>query len=154
MTIYIIFSGCYSDWQVHGYMTDKTEAEKYCALKNSKGGNWGNDYYIIELNHIYADVKDVRLKHYHIVVFDFDEGMRNTPDQYEYYTGETWEPKITYNVFKDGNGWIKYEFTCDGRKKAEKIAQDKYYQFLEYKTKYGIEKAAEMVGAKKSYSAV
>lgn len=150
MTIYIIVSGEYSDWQVHGYMTDRVEAEKYCALKNQKGGGaWGDDYYVISIDHINADVKDVRIKYYHTVIFDFGEGMRDEPDRYRYYVGEDWEPEIIYNVYGNSGGWIEYGLTCDSRKKAEKIAQDKYYQFMEYKGKFGIEQAAKLMGAKR-----
>lgn len=32
--MYGIFSGCYSDWHVHGYFKDIELANKFCALKN------------------------------------------------------------------------------------------------------------------------
>ena len=148
--IYGIFSGAYSDWNIHGYMNDRDEAEKYCALKNKQNNNdsWGR-YYIIEINHINANVKDVKLKYYHTVVFDFGDGMRDEPDRYEYYIGEKREPSARYNTFKNGCGWVAFHFDCDTREKSEKIAQDKYYQFLAYKSEFGIEKAAELMNIKK-----
>ena len=90
--IYGIFSGAYSDWQIHGYMIDKDEAEKYCALKNKDSDDWDN-HYIVNIDNIHADVKDVKLKYYHEVVFDFNDGMRNEPNRYEYYIGKDRKPK-------------------------------------------------------------
>ena len=151
-TIYGIFSGAYSDWNIHGYMTDRDEAEKYCAFMNKKYNNNNNDwdsYYIMDINHIRANVKDVKLKYFHTVVFDFDTGMRNEPDRYKYYIGEDKEPFNKYNTFRGGGGWVSFYFNCDSREKAEKIAQDKYYQFLAYKSELGIEKAAELMNMKK-----
>ena len=150
--IYGIFSGAYSDWQVHGYMTNREDAEKYCALKNSNHDDddyFYNDYYIVNINHMYTDIEDVELKYYHEVIFDFDEGMRDEPNRYDYYIGEKREPSAKYNTFKNGSGWVSFDFNCETRKKAEKIAQDKYYQFLAYKSEFGIKKAAELIGASK-----
>ena len=145
-TIYGIFSGAYSDWQIHGYMTDRNEAEKYCALKNKENDDeWGR-YYVIDINNIYADVKDVKLKYYHEVVFDFNKGMRNEPDRYEYYIGEDKKPTNRCNIFRHGDGWICFCLNADSREKAEKIAQDKYYQFLAYKSDFGIDKTIELLG--------
>jgi hypothetical protein len=148
-TIYGIFSGAYSDWQIHGYMTNRDEAEKYCALKNSKNNYGWNQYYVVDINHIYTDVKDIKLKYYHTVTFDFDIGMRNEPYRYNYYVGEDRKPYAKYNTFKDGSGWVSFSFNCEDREKAEKIAQDKYFQFLAYKSEFGIEKAAELMNIKK-----
>lgn len=148
--IYCIFSGAYSDWFVHGYMINKDDAEKYCAIKNKElRYNKYDSYYVIEINPIFADVKDVKLKYYHEVVFDFDRGMRDEPDRYEYYIGENKTPLIKYNILGCGGGWISFSFNCNDRKRAEKIAQDKYYQFLSYASQFGLEKAVELIGAKK-----
>ena len=147
--IYGIFSGAYSDWNVHGYIADKDEAEKYCALKNKQNDNEWDRYYVIEINNIHANVKDVKLKYYHEVVFDFNDGMRNEPDRYEYYIGKDRKPSAQYNVYKNGNGWVAFCFNCDTRKKAEKIAQDKYFQFQAYKSEFGIEKATELMNIKR-----
>lgn len=153
--IYGIFSGAYSDWNVYGYMTDKDEAEKYCALKNKQNDDEWDRYYVIEINHIHANVKNVKLKYYHTVVFDFnddmrfDDNMRSEPDRYEYYIGENREPFTRYNIFKNGEGWVSFSFNCDTREKAEKIAQDKYFQFQAYKSEFGIEKATELMNIKR-----
>ncbi len=145
-----IFSGAYSDWQIHGYMNDRDEAEKYCALKNKQNNNddWDR-YYIIEINHINANVKDVKLKYFHTVVFDFNTGMRNEPDRYEYYIGGKREPSAEYNTFKNGSGWVAFSFDCVSREKAEKVAQDKYFQFQSYISEFGIKEAAELMNINK-----
>lgn len=148
-TTYGIFSGAYSDWQIHGYMTNRDEAEKYCALKNEKNNYKWDTYYVMDINHIHANVKDVKLKYYHEVMFDFNTGMRNEPNRYEYYIGENREPLSKYNIFKNDSGWVSFKFNCDSREKAEKIAQDKYYQFLVYKSEFGVERAAELMSIKR-----
>ncbi len=147
--IYGIFSGAYSNWQIHGYVTDRNEAEKYCAFKNSKDSDSWNQYYVVDINHIHSDVKDIKLKYYHTVTFDFDTGMRNEPDRYEYYIGENREPYAKYNVFKSGRGWVSFSFNCDSREKAEKVAQDKYFQFQSYISEFGIKEAAELMNINK-----
>lgn len=124
--VYAIFSGCYSDWDVHGYFLDETKAQKYCALKNKKQGE--NDFYVEKIDFINADVTEVKLKYYHEVTFQFGKGMVKESDSYDYYSGEDRKPRITYS----GCGWISFEFNCETREKAEKIAQDKYAEFLCY----------------------
>jgi len=148
-TIYGIFSGCYSDWSGHGYFNTLDEAEKYCAIKNSGSKDSWDKYYVINLEQIMADVSRVKLKCYHEVVFDFDSGMRQEPKRYEYYTGnEERSSKITYNTFRNSNGWISFQFNCESREKAEKIAQDRYSEFLVYYSENGTyEKAAKLIGA-------
>jgi nucleosome binding factor SPN SPT16 subunit len=32
--IYLITSGCYSDYGVHGFFTDEAEADEYCEIQN------------------------------------------------------------------------------------------------------------------------
>jgi hypothetical protein len=146
--VFGIFSGEYSDWQVHGYLNTEDEAEKYCALKN-KGLDFDKYYYYKELPLIKADVSNVKINYYHCVVFDFEYGMRNDPDGYEYYTGEPKKPQTIYNLFRDNQGWISFQFNCETREKAEKIAQDKYAEFLNYYHETGsYKKAAELIGAK------
>lgn len=147
-TIFGIFSGAYSDWQIHGYMTDRDEAEKYCALKNKEYNDKWDAYYVMDINYMNTNIKyvDVKLKYYHEVVFDFNKGMRNEPDRYEYYIGENREPTNKCNIFRNGDGWICFCLNADSREKAEKIAQDKYYQFLAYKSDFGIDKTIELLG--------
>lgn len=134
--VYGIFSGCYSDWSVHGYFKDRDSAEKYCAKLNQKENEW-DEYYVKNLPEIDEDVKDVKLKYYHQVVFDFDKGMRNEPDRYEYYIGEDRAPESIYNTFGKDSGWVSFSFNCNSRKRAEKIAQDKYYIFISKYKEFG-----------------
>ena len=146
MVVYGVFSGCYSDWNVHGYFKTRDEAEKYCAIQNRK--NIYDKYYVKNLPEITADVSDISLRYYHEVVFDFKRGMRNEPDRYEYYIGERKPSKTVYNVFPSGDGWIAFSFDCDKRDRAEKIAQDKYYIFMNYYKETGsYEIAAQTIGA-------
>lgn len=147
--IYGIFSGCYSNWEIHGYMTNREEAEKYCALKNYEDNNKWHQYYVVDINHIHLNTKDIKLKYYHEVIFDFDTGMRDEPNRYEYYIGEDKKPYAKYNIFNNGSGWVCFCFNCKNREKAEKIAQDKYFQFQAYKSQFGIKKAAELMDIKK-----
>lgn len=145
-TIYGIFSGAYSDWQVHGYMENRKEAEKYCALKNSQDNDEWNQYYVIDINNIHSDVSMVKINCYHEVVFDFNKGMRNEPDRYDYYIGKNRPPNSICNI---NFGWISFSFNCENRKKAEKIAQDKYYQFLSYQSQYGTDNALKLLNIEK-----
>lgn len=124
--IYGIFSGCYSDWDVHGFLEDKEEAMKYCAIQNERRSEY-DSYYVVKIDKLNVKMADVKLKYYHEVVFDFGKGMRKEPDRFEYYIGEDRQPKITYSSM-----WICFNFNCETREKAEKIAQDKYAQLLHY----------------------
>ena len=142
-TIYGIFSGCYSDWNIHGYFESREEAERYCALKNradKREDYWDSEYYIIDASHINENIEDVSLNYYHEVVFDFrgNEGeIRKEPNRYEYYIGEDKKPNIRWNTLREERGWISFSFNCDTREKAEKIAQDKFAQILYEKQEIG-----------------
>lgn len=131
--IYGIFSGEYSDWNVHGFFEDKIKAEKYCAYQNC-------DYYVLELGNIESGLTmnfdNVKLLYEHEIVFDFkfalqDIEMRKEPERYRYYTGKLRPNFIDYNK---QYGWISFHINTDssGRNKAEKIAQDLYFQFKYY----------------------
>jgi hypothetical protein len=58
--VYGIFSGAYSDWNVHGFLEDKDKAQKYCAIQN-QGLDSYDSYYIIEIERMDVKVKDVKL---------------------------------------------------------------------------------------------
>lgn len=124
--VYAVFSGEYSDWRVHGFFEDKVEAQKYCAIKNKDG--WNNEYYVIALDKIQADVSAVKLYYHHEVVFDFKNGtfvMREEPDRYSFYSGKKKENELIYNTNNAQNwGWVAIKVSTKERKKAEKIAQD------------------------------
>lgn len=152
--VYGIFSGCYSDWNVYGFIDNKEDAEKYCASENNKNKDIPHidNLYVIELNDLKGDLnfKDVKLKYYHTVLFDFDfknddVGMRDDePDRYEYYIGETKENKIIYDI---RYRWISFSLNCEIREKAEKIAQDKFAEFLyHYSENNNYEMSAKLIG--------
>lgn len=146
--IYAVFSGAYSDWNVHGYFDTRDEAEKYCAMQNKDIGWSYDEYYVEDLKKINANVSDIRLNYYHEVMFDFNTGMRNEPDRYKYYQGNDKAPITRYNVFSSGDGWISFSFNCQLREKAEKIAQDKYATFIYWYNETGsYHEAAKVVGA-------
>ena len=152
--VYGIFSGVYSDWNVYGYFTDRTRAEQYCAKLNFNGDHEDYDqydeYYVRDIPEINSDVgNNEKLKYYHTVFFDFGRGMRNTPEDYKYYIGKNRPDETVYNSFGKNNGWIRYSLNADSRKKAEKIAQDRYYMFLnKYKETESYALAAEACGVK------
>jgi len=126
--VYGIFSGAYSDWNVHGFFEDHVEAMKYCAKINKSEANYWNQCYVKTLDKIVADVRHVELQYQHEVVFDFDSNnkftMRNTPDRFDYYIGEPKEKGLEYNIFKSQNGWVSIKLNSDSREHAEKISQD------------------------------
>jgi hypothetical protein len=146
--VYGIFSGAYSDWSVHGFFESEDEAMVYCAIKN-QGLDEYDKYYIMPLSKINAKIPDIKLNYFHTVVFDFNNGMRSEEDRYDYYIGED-KPSFTkYNVFKNNDGWISFSFNGKSREKAEKIAQDKYTEFLQYYSELeSYDEAAKLIGAK------
>lgn len=137
MKVYGIFSGEYSDWNVHGYFIDKSLAEKYCALKNRSLDEYSScfdNYYVYELNNIQDDVKgleDIELKYYHEIVIDYNRDkngiIRNEPDRYKYYIGEIKKGKIRTYL----NGWISFSINSNttDRERVEKIALDLFNEF-------------------------
>lgn len=149
--VYGVFSGYFSNWNIHGYFNTLEEAEKYCALRNKNLEYYYDNYYVVKIPKIEADVSNIKLKYYHEIIFDFDTGMRNEPNRYSYYIGEKNKPlTIQYNVFANKKGWILFKLTCETRQKAEKIAQDKYAEFLTYYNETGsYHKAAKLIGAEK-----
>jgi hypothetical protein len=116
--------------------------------------SYGN-YYVRDIPELIADEKisKIKVNYYHTVVFDFGgdyKGMRNEPDRYEYYQGEDKIPEVKYNTFNNKSGWIAFSFNCPTREKAEKIAQDKYYIFLQkYNETGSYHLAAKFIGATK-----
>lgn len=145
--VYGVFGGEYSDWTVEGYFKNRTDAEKYCAIKRT-------GLYVIGLPEINADVSMVKLKYYHEVVFDFGgkngNSMRNEPTRYEYFAGNDRQTTMQHNTFRDNSGWIAINTMAKTRKQAEKIAQDIFTKFLAYYTETeSYEKAAQLIGSKR-----
>jgi len=145
--VYGVFGGEYSDWSVEGYFNNREDAEKYCAARPRAG------FYVKGIPKINADVKNVRVKYYHEVVFDFFSGMRNEPTRYEYYCGKDKLRKIVHNAFPNGGGWISISTMAETREGAEKIAQDIWTKFLSYYSEtQDYSKAAGLIGSTKLYS--
>jgi len=128
--VYVIFSGQYSDWNVHGFFNNKDEAMKYCAFKNkSKEDSW-DEYYVKEIDQIFADVKNIKLCYYHEIVFDYKNKnfvMRDEPDRFDYYIGESKPIHLLQNMRYN---WIAIKVNANDRNHAEKIAQDIVGQLL------------------------
>ena len=150
--VYAVFCGCYSDWEVKGYFTNKEDAEKYCAIKNSKLNEEDYNFdelYVVPLSEINTEEVDlnVKLKYHHEIVFDFETsrhiGMRNEPERYAYYVGKKKETTFKCNPMM----WFSVSVTADSREKAEKIAQDYYAQFLYYKEEFGVNEACKLMNA-------
>lgn len=129
--IYLVIKGYYSDWRIIGYYTNKGEAEKFCAINS---GEYDEPYFIIaNCMDNSVDMSNVSLKYEHTIVFDeTDNGwqMREEPERYDYYIAD----------FERSNSmrgsaiyhWIEIKVNQTGfnRVKAEKIAQDYLYQYL------------------------
>lgn len=148
--VYGIFSGAYSDWSVHGFLEDEEKARKYCAVQNERLGEDSYDsYYIVEIDKMDVEIKDVKLKYYYTVTFRFDSSpTKYTMDEsyYDYYIGEDKKSYTKYN--NRGWGWISFHFNADTKEKAEKIAQDKYAQLLyHYSENNDFDESAKLMGA-------
>lgn len=129
--IYLVVQGYYSDWDILGYFTNKDEAEKWCILKKDKY----YEPYILTVNCLDGkdDVSDVHPLYSHEVMFKYNNGswnMMNEPDRYSVYSGDAQSNYIDCGGWWN---WIKVTVNQDrfDRKKAEKIAQDLLYQYLE-----------------------
>lgn len=131
---YAIMSGEYSDWQIHGYLSDLEEAYKYCEWKNSIDKY--ASYYPVEIPCLDGVCEvDVKFKYKYRIVFDFRDGtwvMRDIGiDNVTTTNHDSW------NNIVDGrktyyNKWIVVEFamTVLDFDRAKKVAEDKLYQYL------------------------
>lgn len=129
--IYLAVEGYYSGWNILGYFTNKDEAEKWCILNKEKY----DEPYVLTVNCLNGkdDVSGVHPLYSHEVVFRYKNGswnMMNEPDKYYVYSGDTKPNRIDCVNWWN---WIKVTVNQDrfDRKKAEKIAQDLLYQYLE-----------------------
>ena len=70
--IYGVFSGCYSDWRIIGYFENKDDAEKYVVSHNNITDEY-DEYYILTINNLKLteEQKNIKVKQYHTVVFDY-----------------------------------------------------------------------------------
>ena len=130
--VYGVFGGCYSDWYVVGYFTNRQDAEKYCCVCGD------GDYYVKPLKDL-TDEKDlskVSLKYCHEVLFDCknDENrwvMREEPERYNCYI----DNDLRCNSINYRNKtWVCFNINIDhdDRKLAEKIAQDYLAELRSY----------------------
>lgn len=124
---YAIVSGCYSDWDLHGYINDKEEAEKYCALQNKGDDNWG-DYYVVELNQLNFEYsQDVKFKKlYQSMIYMKSGELRE--DGYEMYTGNTKPTEFSCNT----KMWFCIKGTFDNQEQCNKALNDYYAKYLTY----------------------
>ena len=131
---YAIMSGKYSDWQIHGYLSDLEEAYKYCEWKNSTDKY--DSYYPVEIPCLDGVCEaDIQFKYKYRVVFDLRKGtwvMRDIGiDNVTTTNHDSW------NNIVDGRKtyytqWIAIEFTMAvlDFDRAKKVAEDKLYQYL------------------------
>ena len=132
--IYLVVQGWYSDWNIIGYFTTKDDAERFCIKERNKY----NEPYVMSVDCLDGgiDLSDAKTLYEHRVLFDKTNNgwrMRNEPDRYEVYDGS--REDIRVNKIKVPNNrmkWIMVTVNQDkfDRKKAEKIAQDILYQYL------------------------
>lgn len=105
--VYGVFSGCYSDWSVHGYFNSKEDADKYCCVCN-KNGEYDN-YYVKPLENLEneIDLSSISLKYEYCIVFtkrnSMKNGIKSVPQysscelDYQCYTGDEFRyNKIEY----------------------------------------------------------
>lgn len=129
--IYGVFGGCYSDWYIVGYFSNREEADKYCCVC----GN--GDYYVEPMKSLdgIEDLSKVSLKYRHEIVFDLKDKewiMREEPNRYECYIDDDLQCNgIEANL---RNGWVCFVINIDhdDRKLAEKITQDYLAELRSY----------------------
>lgn len=132
--VYIVVQGCYSDWCIIGYFTNREEAEKYC-LKYSN-----HDYYIQDIKCIdgkedvsYIKVLYKRPIHFYYVNGSWSCISSDDNDDLEIYQA---------NFKKSNSIIINHHFdseyiTCyintdvNNFKLSKKIAEDILYQYLD-----------------------
>lgn len=131
--IYVIIQGCYSDWEIIGYVRSENEAMQICAEHNRESGAW-DDWYYEETLKVDSPQQKVELEYTHIIRFMRGESAPTMTDVYDLeYFAEGCNP--TKEVKIDDlparayiTVWIPLKENDRG--KAEKIAQDALYQRL------------------------
>lgn len=129
--IYGVFGGCYSDWYIIGYFSNKEEADKYCCV-------YGNGYYFVKsiksLDGI-EDLSKVSLKYRHEIVFDLKDKewiMREEPNRYECYIDDDLQCNCIRPNLPNSYVCFAINIDHDDRKLAEKIAQDYLAELRSY----------------------
>lgn len=124
--IYLIVSGEYSDYGVHGFFTDKTKAEKYCALKNSLDKCY-DIYSVEECGNLQKGFIEsgIEVKYEHTFYVDQHGIFRDWP-----WFDIVIRSKGTNRIKRRDDGYIIYVYLSEAnRDKALKIAQDMYTKF-------------------------
>lgn len=149
--VYGVFGGCYSNWYIVGYFTNRQDADKYCCLYGD------GDYYVESLKDL-TDEKDlskVSLKYCHEVLFDYkdDENrwvMREEPERYNCYIDNDLRCNSVIQGTVYRNNWVCLSINIDhdNRKLAEKIAQDYLAELRSYGDGKIYEKNIELMNDK------
>ena len=120
--IYGVFGGCYSDWYIIGYFSNKEEADKYCCV-------YGNgDYFVKSIKSLdgIEDLSKVSLKYRHEIVFDLKDKewiMSEEPNRYECYIDDDLQCNCIRPNLPNSCVCFAINIDHDDRKLAEKIAQ-------------------------------
>lgn len=129
--IYVVMHANYSDWDIHGFFTNKEDAEKWATIH---GG-----YEIVRTVQCLdgtVDYSNVSLKYEHEIVFDYKNNswqMRIEPNRYTTYINKYLRSNFIRSEYYSTNKWIgiRVNTTNRDRSNAEKIAQDLLCQYLE-----------------------
>lgn len=129
--IYGVFGGCYSDWYIIGYFSNKEEADKYCCV-------YGNgDYFVKSIKSLdgIEDLSKVSLKYRHEIVFDLKDKewiMREEPNRYECYIDDDLQCNCIRPNLPNSCVCFAINIDHDDRKLAEKIAQNYLAELRSY----------------------
>lgn len=135
-TIWAIFSGEYSDWDVYGFCETEEDAKLVCAMWNADPHD-NEDYYYIELKKLSMEKRPGVYEYRHIFKVMEDCGER----QYKIKPYHGYDPVVVYHEthhapeIKPGDSKYDlakiYVWTKDENdERAEKIAQDAWYKYL------------------------
>ncbi len=133
--IYLITSGEYSDYGVEGWFDNEEEAKIYCDVKNAT--DTYETYCVEELEKINIttkyneDYKKIKTC-YDVIFRNFNCSWKVDSIRENTYIGDKKEISLSGiidNVIRN-NGFYRVSVTTDNADKAEKIAQDYFYQKL------------------------
>lgn len=134
--IYVIIQGCYSDWEIIGYVMSEKDAMKICAKHNQESGEW-DDWYYEETKKVASPKQEVGLEYTHIIRFLPCKSAPTMADIYNVeYFADGCNP--TKEIIIDDAPLCAYitvyvPLKENNRGKAEKIAQDALYKHLAHK---------------------
>lgn len=115
--VYGVFSGCYSDWEVHGYFEKKTDAEAYCKMKNKNIEYESQDYYVKPMLNLADGDPDVYR------LYEYNEYWDSVYEERAFSTKKKRTRVVDYRTgVRCVEVWLK---PCDyNRDKLRKIAHD------------------------------